>query len=96
MIAGLQGIVSFIDFSFIHNILKNSVDSTQLIVCLGLNETNDYFYPAFFALLDSKTEETYLRLHQMISNITNGAFKPKFFTLDFERSPIIVIFQKDH
>ena len=61
-------------------------NASQLIVCMGYNETFDYFSPAFFALLDSKSEITYDRMHQSIANITNKCFRPLKWTLDFEKS----------
>lgn len=63
----------------------------QLIVCLGYNTTYDYFKPAYFALLDSKTEVEYTRLHQAILNITKNGFSPKIITVDFELAHINVI-----
>ncbi len=66
------------------------VDASQFIVCLGYNDTYDYFQPAFFALMQSKSEEAYTRLHQAVRNISNDRFNPIKFTLDFEKAHINV------
>ena len=69
------------------------VDAAQLIVCMAFNDTYEYFFPVFFALLQSKTEEAYIRLHQAIRNISSDRFRPLRWTLDFEKAHINVIFK---
>ena len=71
------------------NFLKR-LEAVQLIVCLAYNETYDFFSPVFFALLESKNEETYTRLHQSIMNISNDRFNLGKWTLDFEQAHINV------
>ena len=66
------------------------MEACQFVVCIGYNETYDYFYPALFALLESKSEEAYIRLHQGIKNISGGNFSPQIWTLDFEAAHINV------
>lgn len=61
----------------------------QFIVCIGYNETRDYFAPVFYALTNKKTENAYKILHQHIK-LLNPKFKPLFWTLDFELAHINV------
>ena len=66
------------------------MEAEQFIVCLGFNETYEYFSPVFFALMESKTEEAYIRLHQSVKNISTSRFHPSKWTVDFERAHINV------
>ena len=59
-----------------------------MIVCLGYNETYHYYSVAFFALLQSKTYETYRTLHSLI--LMMRSWKPSLLTVDFEPGHIKV------
>ena len=69
---------------------KSKKDNKQLIVCLGYNETKNFFSIAFFALLQSKSFKAYETLHINIKLLIK--FSPEFITVDFEQAHIKVIF----
>ena len=63
-------------------------DNKQLLICMAYNKTYNYFSIAFFALLQSKTKETYQTLHTNIKLLRD--FKPRFITVDFESAHLEV------
>ena len=61
----------------------------QFIVCIGYNETKDYFSPVFYALTNKKSESSYKVLHELIK-LLNPEFNPLIWTLDFDLAHINV------
>ena len=61
----------------------------QLMICLGYNSTNNYFSAAFFAVLQTKTKETYEKLHINLRLLRKN-FNSEFITVDFESAHIKV------
>ena len=67
----------------------NKKQNTQLMICLAYNSTHNYFSIAFLALLQSKTFETYEKLHLNLKALKKK-FEPEFLTVDFEQAHISV------
>ena len=56
--------------------------SKQLVICLGCNVQKKISLPMWFALLQSKTEKAYIKLHQILK--IDFHFNPLLITVDFE------------
>ena len=65
------------------------IRNSQLMICLAYNSTHNYFSVAFFALLESKSKETYEELHFHLKKLRKQ-FKPALLTVDFEQAHIEV------
>lgn len=63
--------------------------NVQLLICLAYNNTKHYMSPVFFALMQTKNEASYKKLHENIRLFRK--FEPDIITVDFEKAHLNVI-----